>query len=124
MFDVSSMLEVRRAMRLQNELGFNLVVAGVDQSWMIIDDLKKTNTPIFLSLDMPDEPKAAKGDDVTDEVRALEARRDEFYKMSVGQAAALEAAGITFGFSTKGARGNKVKGNVMTMIENLSLIHI
>lgn len=118
MFDVSSMLDVRRAMRLQNDLGFNLIVAGVEQSWMIIEDLKKTGTPIFLSLDVPDEPKPAKGDDVSEEVRALEARRDEFYKQHIGQAAALEQAGITFGFSSKGARPNKVKGNIMTMIEN------
>lgn len=118
MFDVSSMLDVRRAMRLQNDLGFNLIVAGVEQSWMIIDDLKSTGTPIFLGLDLPDEPKEIKGEDKSEEVKALEARRVEFYKQHVSQAAELEKAGITFGFSTKGSRANKVKGNIMIMIEN------
>lgn len=118
MFDVSSMLDVRRAMRLQNDLGFNLIVAGVEQSWMIIDDLKSTGTPIFLGLDLPDEPKENKDEDRSEEVKALEVRRAEFYKQHVSQAAELEKAGITFGFSTKGSRANKVKGNIMTMIEN------
>lgn len=118
MFDVSSMLDVRRAMRLQNDLGFNLIVAGVEQSWMIIDELKSTGTPIFLGLDLPDEPKDSKDKEKSEEIKSLEARRTEFYQQHVSQAAELEKAGITFGFSTKGTRGNKVKGHVMTMIEN------
>lgn len=118
MFDVSSMLNVRRAMRLQNDLGFNLMLGGVEQAWDIIDELKATGTPIFLSLDLPDEPKDGKDDDKSDEVKALEAKRLEFYKTHVGQAAALKAAGVKFGFSAKGASANKIKGHVMTMIEN------
>lgn len=118
MFDVSSMLDVRRAMRLQGDLGFNLVLAGVEQSWMVIDELKATGTPVFLGLDLPDEPKDSKDKDKSEEVTALEARRMEFYKQHVSQAAELEKAGITFGFSTKGTRGNKVKGHIMTLIEN------
>ena len=118
MFDVDGMLDVRRAMRLQKDLGFTLMVAGVVQSFELIDELKATGTPIFLSLDLPDEPKASKDDDKSDEVKALEERRMEFYKKHVAQAATLQQNGIRFGFSTKGARGSKIKGNLMTMIEN------
>lgn len=118
MFDVDDMLDVRRAMRLQNDLGFNLIVAGVKQSWDLVDELKATGTPIFLSLDLPDEPKKIKGDDKTEEVKALEVKRMDAYKTHVGQAAKLQSAGVKFGFSSKGSRGNKVKANVMTMIEN------
>lgn len=119
MFDVDGMLEVRRAMRLQRDLGFKLIVAGVEQSWTLIDELKSTNTPIFLSLDLPKEPKNAKeGDDISEEVEALEARRMEFYNLHVGQAAELEKAGIKFGFSAKGIRGGDLKKNLTTMIEH------
>jgi len=118
MFDVSSMLDVRRAMRLQNDLGFDLIVSGVKQAWDLVDELKATGTPIFLSLDLPDKPKDAKGDDVSDEVKALEARRMEFYNTYVEQAAVLQAAGIKFGFSIRGTSASKVKKNVMTLIEN------
>ncbi|MBO3697157.1 amidohydrolase family protein [Roseivirga sp. E12] len=118
MFDVSSMLDVRRAMRLQNDLGFNLMLSGVKQAWDLVDELKASGTPIFLSLDLPDEPKDSKSDDKSDEVKSLEARRMEFYKTHVGQAAALQAAGVKFGFSARGASASKIKKNVMTLIEN------
>ncbi|OEK04526.1 hypothetical protein BFP71_13745 [Roseivirga misakiensis] len=118
MFDVSSMLDVRRAMRLQNDLGFKLMVAGVEQAWDIMDELKETGTPIFLSMDLPDAPKENKDDDKTDEVKALEAKRAEAYKTYVSQAGMLQEAGIKFGFSTKGTSNSKIKKNLMTMIEN------
>lgn len=118
MFDVSSMLDVRRAMRLQNDLGFSLMLSGVKQAWGVIDELKASGTPLFLSLDLPDKPKDGKDDDKSDEVKALEARRMEFYNTHVGQAAALKAAGVNFGFSARGASANKIKANVMTLIEN------
>ncbi|MFY0594596.1 amidohydrolase family protein [Roseivirga sp.] len=118
MFDVSSMLDVRRAMRLQNDLGFKLMIAGVEQAWDIMDELKSTGTPIFLSMDLPDEPKEIKDKDKSEEVIALEAKRDEFYKTYVTQAGKLQEAGIKFGFSTKGTSNGKIKKNLMTMIEN------
>lgn len=118
MFDVSSMLDVRRAMRLQNDLGFKLMLGGVEQAWDLVDDFKATNTPLFLSLDLPDKPKDSKKDDKSEEISAMETRRMEFYEKYVSQAGMLEKAGVTFGFSSKGASRNKIKANVMTMIEN------
>lgn len=43
--------------------------------------------PIFLSLDLPDEPKEIEDEDKSEEMKALEARRIEFYKTHVSQAA-------------------------------------
>lgn len=118
MFDVSGMLDVRRAMRLQNDLGFTLMVAGVEQAFELVAELKSTGVPVFLSMDLPDEPKEIKSEDKSDEVAALEARRMEFYKKHVSQAALLEQEGIRFGFSSKGASNSKLMSNVRTMIEN------
>lgn len=116
MFDVSGMLDVRRAMRLQNDLGFNLMVAGVEQAFELVDEFKTSGIPVFLSLDLPKEPKEIKSDDKSEEVAALEARRMEFYNKHVGQAAMLEEAGIKFGFSAKGASANNIMGNLRLMI--------
>lgn len=118
MFDVSGMLDVRRAMRLQNDLGFTLMVAGVQQAFELVDEFKATGVPVFLSLDLPDEPKEIKSEDKSDEVAALEARRMEFYKKHVGQAALLAQEGIQFGFSSKDASSGKIMANIRTMIEN------
>ncbi len=116
MFDVSGMLDVRRAMRLQNDLGFTLMVAGVEQAFELVDEFKTSGIPVFLSLDLPKEPKEIKSDDKSEEVAALEARRMEFYNKHVGQAAMLEEAGIKFGFSAKGASANNIMGNLRLMI--------
>jgi len=118
MFDVSGMLDVRRAMRLQNDLGFTLMVAGVEQSFELVDELKATGTPIFLSMDLPKEPKEIKVDDKSEEVSGLEARRMEFYQKHVSQAALLESNGIKFGFSAKGTSAGKIMANIKTMIDN------
>lgn len=118
MFDVDGMLDVRRAMRLQNDLGFPLIVAGVEEAWDLVDDFKNSGTPVFLSLDLPDEPKEIKEDDKTAEVDALEKRRMEFYKKHVEQYGMLANAGINFGFSTAGTRTNNILENVRKLIEN------
>ena len=118
MFDVDDMLDVRRALRLKNDLGFNIMVAGVKQGWYVIDDLKTANADVFLSLDLPDKPKDSKDDDKSEEVTKLEERRMEFYKKYITQAAEMEKAGVAFGFSGRGISASKIKANVMTYIEN------
>ena len=118
MFDVKGMLDARRAMRLQNDLGFTLMIAGVEQAFELVDELKSTGTPVFLSLDLPKEPKEIKSEDKSEEVIALEERRMEFYNKHVSQAAILESNGIKFGFSAKGASANKILANLKIMIDN------
>lgn len=117
-FNVQNMLDVRRAMRLQNDLGFNIAVANIKQGWEMADELKQRGAKVFLSMDLPDEPKASKSEDKSDEVKHLETRKMDFYKKYVSQAATFQAAGVQFGFSTMGTRGNKVKTHMMTMIDN------
>lgn len=118
MFNVDGVLDVRRAMRLRDDLGFPLIVAGVEQSWELADELKATNTPIFLSLDLPDEPKASDDEDKSEEMAAMEARRMEFYKIHVAQAAKLQEAGVNFGFAVGSVRSNSIWKNVQTYIDN------
>ena len=120
-FDVTGVLEVQRAMRLQKDLGFKLIVGNVQQAWDIAPMLKSSGTGVFLSLDMPDMPKEAKGKDLeemTEETKQLEARKMEFWKKYASQASVLTNAGVKFGFSSLDATGNKIKANLMTMIEN------
>lgn len=118
MFNVDGVLDVRRAMRLRDDLGFPLIVAGVEQSWELADELKATNTPIFLSLDLPNEPKASDDEDKSEEMAAMEERRMEFYKIHVAQAAKLQEAGVNFGFAVGSVRSNSIWKNVQTYIDN------
>lgn len=118
MFNVDGVLDVRRAMRLKDDLGFPLMVAGVTQSWELIDELKATNTPIFLSLDVPDEPKAADKEDKSEEMKALEKRRVESYKIHVSQAAKLAESGVNFGFAVGNVRANNILKNIQVYVDN------
>lgn len=120
-FDVSGVLEIQRAMRLQKDLGFKLMVANVKQAWDLVDQFKANGTGVFLSLDLPDAPKAIKDEDkakLSDEAKGLEDRRNDFYKKYVTQAAELSKAGVKFGFSTLDVTNNKIKANLLVLLEN------
>lgn len=120
-YDVSDVLDVQRAIRMQKELGFNLIVGNVQQAWDIAPLLKSSGVGVFLSLDMPDMPKEAKDkekEEMTEETKVLEARKMEFWKKYASQASVLTANGVKYGFSTMSATGNKIKANLLTMIDN------
>ena len=117
-YNASNSLEARRTLRLQKELGFDLVIGNLKEGWDLAGNIKESNAKVFMSLDIPDEPKNAKGDDVSEETKRLEERRMEFYKRYVSQYAELKKAGVTFGFSTIDTRSNKIKDNLLTIIEN------
>ncbi len=117
-YNASNSLEARRAMRLQKELGFNLVLGNLQEGWDLADEIKSTNTKVFMSLELPKEPKNSKEEDKSDEVKRLEERRMEFYKKYVSQYAELQKAGIKFGFSSIDARSSQLKDNLLTIIEH------
>ena len=117
-YNASSSLEARRAMRLQKELGFSLVLGNLKEGWDLSSAIKESNAKVFLSLDLPKEPKDSKDKKKTDEVKQLEERRMEFYKKYLTQFSTMEKAGIKFGISTMETTGSKIKDNFLTLIEN------
>jgi len=52
-FRAESALEVRRALELQHDLGFPMMIAGLKEGWDIAGELKGGKIPLFLSLDLP-----------------------------------------------------------------------
>ena len=117
-YNASDILEARRAMRLQKELGFNLVLGNLQEGWELADEVKNSNTKVFMSLELPKEPKDSKDEDKTEETKKLEERRMEFYNKFLTQYAEMKNAGVKFGFSTFDIRGNQVKDNLLKIIEN------
>lgn len=117
-YDAANSLEARRALRLQKELGFDLAIGNLQEGWDLAESMKASNAKVFMSLDLPDEPKNSKEGDKSEETKRLEERRMEFYKRYVSQYAELKKAGIKFGFSTIDTRGNKIKDHLLTIIEN------
>ncbi len=117
-YNASTTLTALRALRLQKELGFNLVLGNLQQGWELVDELKEGNAKVFLSLELPKEPKNSDDEDKTDEVKQLEEKRMDFYNKFLTQYSTMNEAGIKFGFSTIDIRANDVKKNLIRIIEN------
>ncbi|MBK8911241.1 MAG: amidohydrolase family protein [Chlorobi bacterium] len=83
LFRVEDPLEVRRALHLQRDLGFRLMLAGLKEGWDVEEVLKSSNLPLFLSLDFP-EPPAEKEDDTTAAADSLAAARPPNTEASIG----------------------------------------
>lgn len=124
-----------RALSLQKEFDLPMVIAELKQGWHVADELSKRKIPVLLSMDLPKDKKdkggkgkgdkkegkkeEAKADDPFQAEReALEKRKMEAMKSHWAQAANMEKAGVTFGFSTLDVKGKDVKANLRKMIEN------
>ncbi len=131
-FRAEDLSSAYRAMTLQKDLGFPLVIAGLKQGWEISERLKNSGTTVFLSLDLPknkDEKKKEKdkkekseekADDsaTSEEMEALKKRRAESFKQYHSQAANIHQAGVPFGFSTLGVKAKDIHGNLRSMIKH------
>lgn len=55
-FFVDDALEIHRALKLQEDLGFNLMLGGLHEAFDTVDELADSVAPLFLTLDLPDKP--------------------------------------------------------------------
>lgn len=119
-FKAESDLEVRRAIALQNEFGFKLILTGLENYETVIELIKSTGTAVLIKLQVPDDKaiKNQKSDSVSTATKAQYARVKDAYDKALKQASLLEKAGIPFGFSTVDTKpGDAIKA-IRTMIQN------
>ncbi|MEB2780069.1 amidohydrolase family protein [Algoriphagus sp. C2-6-M1] len=119
LFSASSELEIRRAINLQKEKGFKLILTGLEEYEGVLDVIKASGASVLVKLEIPEDKaiKAQKGD-ATDEVKALNARVKEAYDKALAQAGKLEEAGIPFAFTTVGVKSGDIKKALQKMIKN------
>lgn len=120
LFKAEDARSIHRAFTLQQELGFSMMIGEVKSGWHLADKIKSTQTPVFLSLELPSDKKksAKKKDEMTEEEKALEKKRMESMKEHLSQAAVFEKKEIPFGFSAMDVNAKDVKGNLKKMIDN------
>jgi len=120
LFTAATELEIRRVLSLQKELGFKLVLTGLETYESVIGLIKSSGNPVLIKLQVPDDKsiKAQKAEGVTDATKAQYARVKESYAKALKQAAQLEQAGIMFAFSTADAKPADVKKTIQTLMEN------
>jgi imidazolonepropionase-like amidohydrolase len=119
-FTAATDLEVRRAIALQKELGFKLVLSGLQQYETVIDLIKSSGTPVLIKLQIPDDKaiKSQKPGSATTATQAQYDRVKDAYDKALKQAALLEKAGIPFGFSTVDTKPGDALKAVQTMVKN------
>lgn len=142
-FYADEALSIHRILSLQEELNFPLTLAGLGESFNTVDALQNADASLFLTLNLPEEPeRTANGDttvadttnqperhyspdfrtetqeDVDDEETNLELRHAMERQKYLETADTLEEAGLQFGFTTREAKPQDLRGNLRTMIEH------
>jgi len=130
LFTADTRAAIDRTLGLVEEFNFRPILAGGQQAWKVVDDLKARNIPVLLSLAVGNEPAAARpqtanrndqtpgqpprvdqqdgspgddpGDDPEPQDRLEERRR--LYLESLRAPAVLSNAGVPFAFTTRGTR--------------------
>ncbi len=131
-------LDIYRALRLQTNLGYSLVLSGLYGGFESVDLLLDANVPLILTLKMPEAPKDKVMQDsveadigsydptlhVTDHTNTdtervnLDTRRRIFYNEYLATAATLYDAGLNFGFSTKDVKAKDIHPNLKKMVKH------
>lgn len=119
LFTTPTELEIRRAINLQKELGFNLVLTGLEEYEAIIDVIKASNAKVLIKLETPsDKSIKAQKEEVTEATKAQYERVKDAYSKAIAQAGKLEKAGIPFAFTTVGTKPADLMKSLKVMMEN------
>jgi len=141
-FYADDVLSLHRILNLKQELGFPLVLAGLQESHEAVGALEEVDAPLFLTLALPEKPtRTAKSDTtvadttdqperyynpefrvpsydkVADEDENLELRHAMERQDYLETAATLHENGVRFGFTSREAKPGDVRSNLRTMIE-------
>lgn len=126
-FRTNGLKDVYRAVQLQKDLGFSLVLSELEQGWDLIDMIKSNKLPVLLSMDLPEieeEKKKKEGEEEKEmtsaemEMKVLKARKKEEAEKYLKQAGMFAEAGIPFAFSTLKVKAKDVHANVKKMMEH------
>lgn len=126
-FKTEGIKDIMRAIALQKDLGFRMMLGEVKQGWDAIPSIKTIGSPVFLSLDLPEwkeeekkekEEKEEKASPEKVEEEALKARQMDIIKKYYAQAGLYSGSGVKFGFSTMEVKSKDFKSNLLKVMEN------
>ncbi|AGA79828.1 amidohydrolase, imidazolonepropionase [Echinicola vietnamensis DSM 17526] len=118
-FEANEELEIRRVLKLQEELGFDLVLMDLEEGSNLSSELLAANAHVALSLSLPDDKaKEADLEEATEEAKEAHKRVVEEYDVALSQAGKFEEAGVKFGISTNQVKKDEVLKNLRLMIDN------
>lgn len=123
--------DILRMFRLQDEIGFNMVLVGATQAAPIVSEIKRRGIPVLVQLELPKKPdwmkeaKSEKDEEETLEIEALSvevanfrARQAEEYESRMNNIRTLLDAGITVGATWNGTRFNEFHNVINALYEH------
>jgi imidazolonepropionase-like amidohydrolase len=90
--------EITRALDLEKEFNFRLIIAGGQEAWKLANRLKSQDVPVLLSLNFPKRTSAASADADPETMEVLRFRAE-----TPKGPARLAQAGVKFAFQSGGA---------------------
>ena len=119
LFTAPTELEIRRAINLQKELGFNLILTGLEDYEGVIAVIKASNAKVLIKLETPsDKSIKAQKEEVNESTKAQNERVKDAYSKVIAQAGKLEKAEIPFAFTTVGTKPAELMKSLRVMLEN------
>lgn len=135
-FYAAKVKDVNRALILNKELGFKMVLSGVRQGWPLMDDIIAGRHSVVLSMHLPEKienpekasdkkkdkdqkekKKAKKKKEESPEMKMLKEKKKKSHDEYVSQAAMFEKKGIAFSFSSLDTKAKEIKPNILRMVE-------
>jgi len=111
-------LDIYRALQLQKDLGFNIVLSEMKMGTKALSKVKSTSAKVLLSLDLPkEEKKNDKAEDVSDEQTSLMEKKMESIMAYEKQSADFEAANTTFAYSLMDTKAKDVMPAIHRMMK-------
>ncbi|MDN3689946.1 amidohydrolase family protein [Cyclobacterium jeungdonense] len=119
LLEISGELDIQRALKMQDENYFRIILTGINEGDHLIPLLKEKQIGAVLTLNLPEDPSTEVPDgEKSKDFESRIQRAKEAYQKSLALAGKYEAAGIPFALTTKHLpRGDFFK-NLQLMIEN------
>ncbi|WP_445665001.1 amidohydrolase family protein [Fodinibius sp. AD559] len=126
-FVVDTKENIERVFKLQDQLGFDVVIVSGKEAYKKADELKKRSIPVLASIDLPKEPEWRSEDEdedypeITEEMRIFRDRQEEAYKADIQNIAKLIDSGIKVGFASNGLELSDIGKNLTVLQEESDL---
>lgn len=123
---------IERIFKLQDELGFNVVLVSGKEAYKVGSELKKRGIPVLASVDLPEKPEwkvkeeKAKEDttvtetemeEIPEEMRIFRDKQLAAYQADVENVKKLIDAGVKVGYASNGMELKELKGHLKRLSE-------
>ncbi len=118
LFEANKAIDILRVLKLRKEYNFDLVLLGGKEAWKVTNELKESNIPVILSLDLPEnqlDSLSAEEKVNPSELEKLNERPREERKEYWLNASKLKEANILFAFGQFGLKVEKFHKNLVEL---------